>query len=179
MGTNNSAAEMEDENSLKDYIDELNEEILSLKKDLEDAAKKAEEYFDMLSRTAAEFDNYKKRTRKEKDVMRADVVCDTVNSFIPVVDNLERAVLASENDCDLPALKDGLNMVINQMKDVLDCLGVEEIEALGQKFDANLHEAVIHVEDENHDENEIIEVFQKGYMAKGKVIRHSVVKVAN
>ena len=175
----NEVNAIDEEESLKDYIEELNDEIKNLKTELDEAKKKSENYFDMLTRTAAEYDNFTKRTQKEKESIRTDVTCDSVGTFIPVLDNLERAVLASAEDCEISKIREGINLVLKQMLDVFDSIGVKEIEALGRKFDANFHDAVMHVEDEEYGDNEIIEVFQKGYMVKGKVIRHSVVKVAN
>lgn len=163
---------------------EVNQEFEELKLQLEDKSKKCEEFMGMLQRMAAEFDNYKKRTAKEKEALYSDTVADVITVFLPVVDNLERALQAAgkEEDpgkTDVQSLKSGIEMVFRQMKDVMKNLGVEEIESLGGKFDPQLHNAVMHVEDEAQEENMVIEEFQKGYRIKDKVIRHSMVKVAN
>lgn len=134
---------------------------------------------DQLQRLAAEFDNYKKRTAKEKEKLYDISIADTVSSFLPVIDNVERALMASENGNE-QSIREGVNMIYRQMQDVLSALGVEYIEAIGKKFDPELHEAVMHIEDEERGDNEIVEEFRKGYKYKnGIVIRHSVVKVAN
>jgi molecular chaperone GrpE len=154
-------------------------EIEELKAECEAKAKQCEEYFNMLQRTAAEFDNYKKRTAREKEALYQDATCDVVAAFLPVVDNLERAIQAANNDAGNNSLKEGIELVYRQFGDVLKKLNVEVIEAVGKEFDPNLHNAVSHVEDENYGENEVVEEFQKGYILKDKVIRHSMVKVAN
>lgn len=156
---------------LKKRICELEEE--AAKKDA-----KLNEYIDMIKRTAAEFDNYKKRTSKEKDALCAVVTADVVSEFLEVMDNLERAVTIAAKEPDSP-LKEGIALVHREMKDVLKSIGVEEIECVGEKFDPERHNAVMHVTDEKLSDNEIIEEFKKGYIFKDRVIRHSVVKVAN
>jgi molecular chaperone GrpE len=133
----------------------------------------------MLQRTAAEFDNYKKRTAKEMGSVYNDAAVDIVAAFLPVVDNIERAVQASSKEADAASLKEGIDLVFRQFKEVMAKLGVEEIKSLGEKFDPNLHNAVMHVEDPEYGESVIVEEFQKGYTLKDKVIRYSMVKVAN
>lgn len=155
------------------------EEIDLLKGKLDEKSKQCEEYFNMLQRTAAEFDNYKKRTAKEKESIYSDAASDVVAAFLPVVDNIERAVQASANEADSKSLREGIDLVYRQFKDVMKKLGVEEIKSVGENFDPNLHNAVMHVEDEEYGDNVIVEEFQKGYTIKDKVIRHSMVKVAN
>ncbi|PYG87639.1 molecular chaperone GrpE [Ruminiclostridium sufflavum DSM 19573] len=153
-------------------------EIEALKAELEEKTLQCEEYKNVVQRTAAEFDNYKKRTVKEKDALSLDVAIDTVNAILPVVDNLERALKAAE-DTESNPLKDGVEMVMRQLNDCMKKLGVEPIEALNNTFDPELHNAVMHVTDGEKGENTVIEEFQKGYVMKGKVVRHSMVKVAN
>ncbi|HHV97939.1 MAG TPA: nucleotide exchange factor GrpE [Clostridiaceae bacterium] len=167
------------ENSLENENQKLINEIETLKKKLQEAEAKCDEYLDMLKRVAAEYDNYKKRTQREKEQLSKDVTCEVVAAFIPVADNLERALDAAEKDGGSKVIKEGIEMVYRQFKDILKRLDVTEIESMGKKFDPNLHNAVMHVKDERYGENEIIEVFQKGYILKDKVIRHSMVKVAN
>ncbi|NMB96988.1 MAG: nucleotide exchange factor GrpE [Clostridiaceae bacterium] len=171
--------EENEENTLESENKKLKSEIELLKKQLDEKEAKCEEYLDMLKRTAAEYDNFKKRTQREKEQLSKDVICEVVAAFIPVADNLERAIEAAEKDGDGKAIKDGIEKVYKQFRDILESLDVDEISSIGEKFDPNLHNAVMHIEDDNYGENEIIEVFQKGYILKDKVIRHSVVKVAN
>lgn len=131
---------------------------------------------DKYLRLMAEFDNYKKRSAKERENIYTDVRVDTVSKFLPVYDNLERALKAETAD---EAYKKGVELTFNQLLDVFKKLGVEEIESIGKAFDPNLHNAVMHVEDEEKGENEIVEEFQKGFKVGDKVIRFSMVKVAN
>ncbi len=154
-------------------------EMDELKNKFDEKTKQCEEYFRMLQRTAAEFDNFKKRTAKEKDVLYSEAIIDVVSEFLPVVDNIERALQASEGDTDNKALKEGVELVHRQFKEVMKKLGVEEITCLGECFDPNMHNAVMHVEDDSYGESVVVEEFQKGYLIKDKVIRHSMVKVAN
>ena len=131
---------------------------------------------DKYIRLMAEFDNYKKRSAKERENIYTDVRVDTVTKFLPVYDNLERALNAETAD---EAYKKGVEMTFNQLCEVFKKLGVEEIEAIGQTFDPQYHNAVMHVEDEEKGESEIVEQFQKGFKIGEKVIRFSMVKVAN
>ena len=131
---------------------------------------------DKLLRLMAEFDNYKKRSAKERENIYTDVRVDTVTKFLPVYDNLERALNAETAD---EAYKKGVELTFQQLLDVFKKLGVEPIEALGQKFDPTYHNAVMHVEDEAFGENEIVQELQKGFKLGEKVIRFSMVKVAN
>ena len=131
---------------------------------------------DKYLRLAAEYDNYRKRTAKEKEALWADAKADTAAAFLPVYDNLERAIKQETAD---EAYKKGVEMTMNQLKEVFAKLGVTEIPALGQPFDPNLHNAVMHIDDENFGENEVAEVFQAGFQCGEKVIRFAMVKVAN
>ncbi len=127
-------------------------------------------------RLAAEYDNYRKRTAKEKENLWTDAKADTVQAFLPVYDNLERALKQDTAD---EAYKKGVEMTMNQLKEVFAKLGVTEIDALGQPFDPNLHNAVMHIEDENLGENVVAQVFQAGFRLGEKVIRFAMVQVAN
>lgn len=147
----------------------LSAELETAKADL---AAKEDQYL----RLAAEYDNYRRRTQKEKDAIWADAKGDTAAAFLPVYDNLERALKQDTADA---AYKKGVEMTMNQLREVLSKLGIEEIPALGQPFDPALHNAVMHVEDEAAGENTIVEVFQQGFRAGEKVIRFAMVKVAN
>jgi len=154
-------------------------ELEDLKVQLEEKNKKCDEYIDKLQRAAAEFDNYKKRTVKEKEALYSDAVSDVIEVILPVVDNFERAVQACSKENDHQTLKDGVELVYRQMKEALKKIGVEEIDCNNAGFDPQLHNAVMHVDDEAFGQNCVIEEFQKGYVYKEKVIRHSMVKVAN
>ena len=131
---------------------------------------------DRYLRLLAEYDNYRKRSQKEKDSLYADIKSDTVAKFLPVYDNLVRALAQSTED---EAYRRGVEMIMTQFNTTLEKLGATRIESLGQKFDPSLHNAVMHVEDEEKSENEIVEVFQDGFMMGEKVIRFAMVKVAN
>ena len=144
---------------------------------MELAAKQLESVKDQFTRLTAEYDNYRKRTTKEKDGIYQDAKADTIKAFLAVYDNLERAA-ATEGDEDSPHKK-GLLMIFQQVKDILTKLGVTEIEAKGQSFDPERMEAVMHIDDENFGENEVAQVFQAGFMLGDKVIRHAIVQVAN
>ena len=141
------------------------------------AAKQLETVKDQYTRLAAEYDNYRKRTAKEKESIYQDAKIDTIQEFLAVYDNLERAV-ATEGGDDSPHKK-GMEMIFVQYKKILEKLGVTEIEAKGQPFDPNRHNAVMHIDDENLGENVVAQVFQAGFMLGDKFIRHAIVQVAN
>ena len=145
----------------KDEVKKLTNEIEALK--------------DRLLRQTAEYDNFRKRTAKEKEGIYTDACADVIKELLPVADNLERA-MAAEGSID--DLKKGVEMTMKGLESAFTKLGIEEINASGE-FDPNMHQAVMHIEDENFDKNVVAEVFMKGYKRGDKVIRHSVVKVAN
>lgn len=146
----------------------------------ENSEDKIKELEDKYMRLFAEFDNYKKRTLKEKDARYADAVIDTVAAFLPVADNLERAQSVEVEGEEAKKVLEGVSLVMKQFKDTLSKLEVSEIPAVGEEFDPNLHEAIMHIEDENKTENVVVEEFMKGYIyKKDRVVRHSMVKVAN
>ena len=149
--------------------DPLPEELEHLKASL---SAKEEQYL----RLAAEYDNYRRRSQKEKESAWADSKAETAAAFLPVYDNLERALKQETAD---EAFKKGVEMTMTQLKEILAKLGIEEIPALGETFDPNLHNAVMHVEDESAGENTIVDVFQAGFKSGDKVIRFAMVKVAN
>ena len=132
---------------------------------------------DKYLRLAAEYDNYRKRTAKEKENLYADAKIDTIKALLGVYDNLERGI-AQYGDEESPHRK-GLEMVFNQFKESLKKLGVETMDAVGQPFDPEKHNAVMHVEDENYGENTVVEVLQQGFTLGDKVLRFAIVKVAN
>ena len=131
---------------------------------------------DRYLRLLAEYDNYRKRSQKEKDSLYGDIKASTVTAFLPVYDNLARALAQTTED---EAYRKGVEMIMTQFEQTLTKLGVEKIESLGQTFDPKLHNAVMHVEDEAKGENEIVEVFQEGFRLGEHIIRFAMVKVAN
>ena len=156
-----------------EVVDETAEKIAALEQ-------QAADNLDKYQRCLAEFDNFRKRTVKENASMYDDGVRSTVEKLLMVIDNLERAVAVQESKVDEnDAFFKGVKMTLTQFQDVLKGIGVEEIKAVGEKFDPNLHAAVAHEDDENYGENEVVLEMLKGYMYKDKVIRHSMVKVAN
>ena len=143
---------------------------------MEGLAKQLAEEHDQYLRLAAEYDNYRKRTAKEKEGIYANAKIDTIKPFLAVLDNLERGVQQCEEG---DGHRQGLEMICKQFLEVLGQMGVTEIPALGQPFDPEKHNAVMHTEDESVGENTIVEVFQKGFMIGDKVLRFAMVKVAN
>ena len=131
---------------------------------------------DKYLRLCAEYDNFRKRSQKEKDAIYADVRANTLISFLPVYDNLVRALNQPTED---EAYKKGVEMIMTQFKTTMEKLGVTEMDCLGKKFDPAFHNAVMHVDDEEKGENESVEVFQQGFMLGDKVVRFAMVKVAN
>ncbi|MCL2342774.1 MAG: nucleotide exchange factor GrpE [Firmicutes bacterium] len=131
---------------------------------------------DKYLRLLAEYDNFRKRSAREREAIFADVRADTVTKFLPVYDNLARALA---QQCADEAYYKGIELIMAQLTETLTKLGVTEIPALGEKFDPELHNAVVHTEDENKSEGIIVEEFQKGFKLGDKVIRHSMVKVVN
>lgn len=142
----------------------------------EETLKKCEETDDKYKRILAEYDNFKRRTIKEKEAIYKDSVGETIEKLLPLLDNLERALVM---ECADAEYKKGMELIFKQVQDTFTNLGCEEIKAVGEEFDPELHNAVMHVEDETVSENTIIEQFQKGYKYKDKVLRYSMVKVAN
>ena len=155
---------------------EDNEDVKKIKELIDNQKKELEEKDDRLKRLMAEFDNFKKRSSKEREGLYNSLVSDIFTSLLPVIDNLEKAVKVETKDSNY---KPGVEMVLKQFKDVLTANGVKEIDTIGKTFDPELHEAVGSVVDENLGEKEIKEEYRKGYIIDGKVIRHSLVVVAN
>lgn len=146
------------------------------KTEAEQLAEQVEQLNDRLMRTLAEYDNYRKRSQKERTELYPEAVAATVTKFLPVVDNFERALESTCSDADF---KKGVEMIYTSMMECLKGLGVEEIEAQGAAFDPNFHNAVMHIEDEALGENVVASVFQKGYKIGERVLRHAMVQVAN
>ena len=147
----------------------VSNELAKVKQELDETT-------DRLKRIMAEFENYKKRNNKEKEMLYNSLLADIISSFLPVIDNLEKAVQAKTED---EGYKQGIELVLKQFTDVLAKFGVEEIKTVGETFDPELHEAVSSIKDETKGEKEIVEEFRKGYKIGTRVIRHSMVVVAN
>ena len=166
----------ENEEKQKQEVNQTADEIIELKKQIDSQKIELAETEDRLKRVAAEFDNYKKRSSKEREGLYSSILSDAVSDFLPILDNLEKALEAKTEDENY---KQGIELVLKQFKDVLASKGVKEIEAVGKTFDPELHEAVGSVVDENLGEKEIKQEYRKGYIIGNRVIRHSMVIVAN
>ncbi|MCR5345521.1 MAG: nucleotide exchange factor GrpE [Lachnospiraceae bacterium] len=172
-------AENTDESSKKESRKEKKEKK---KEEKEKKDKKDEEIADLkdrVTRQMAEFENFRKRTEKEKSQMFEVGVKTMVEKILPVVDNFERGLAQVPEDKKNDSFVEGMNMIYKQMMTAFDEIGVKPIEAVGKEFDPNLHNAVMHVDDDTLPENSIVEEFQKGYIYNDQVVRHSMVKVAN
>ncbi len=179
IGINTSKDEDKSQGEVNNQDKIIEPELLDLEKQLKEKTKMCDEYLDMLQRKVAEFDNYKKRTIKEKEEIYTNALIDTVSQFLPSLDDLERAINSCQDDAQASNLLHGVEMILQGIKDVFSKLGVEEIQSVGQEFNPKYHDAVMHIEDKEVDNNIIVEEFQKGYKIKDKVIRYSMVKVAN
>ena len=157
-------------------VEETKKEEVPQETELEKAQKALAAEHDKYLRLAAEYDNFRKRSIKEKDARYADAKADTVAKFLPVYDNLERALANETSD---EAYKKGVELIMTELKKIMTGLGVEEFGEKGDAFDPNAHNAVMHIENEELGENVIAQVFQKGFRMGDKVIRHAVVQVAN
>lgn len=166
--------ELKKAENLEAKVEKTEEEKLKEKIDIQN--KELEEKEDRIKRLMAEFENFKKRSDKERTNLYSSVMGDVVTALLPVLDNLEKASQAETKD---EQYKSGIQMVLTQFKEVLKNNGVTEIEAVGKKFDPSIHEAVSLVEDKSLGEKEIKEEYRKGYMIGDKVLRHSLVVVAN
>ena len=159
-------------------LENANEEMTveDLIKETERLKKENEKYYEHVQRTAAEFDNYKKRMQKEKDATYNLAVGDVVAKYIEVLDNLEKAVQAETTDAKM---KEGIELIKKQVVDIMTNLKVERTATVGEIFNPEIHEAVMHIEDENYKEKEIVEEFRSGFKMGNRVLRHAMVKVAN
>lgn len=149
-------------------IAELKETVLAKEKEIADLN-------DKYLRLYAEYDNFRRRSAKERENIYFDAKSDTLKNILPILDNMERATAFTEAD----KILEGMNLILKGFNEIFSKMDVKEIEALGKTFDPNVHYAVMHVEDENFGENEVVEVLQKGYICGDKVIRYAMVKVAN
>lgn len=161
----------EETETTDETVEKSNEEVLE---------EKLKEQADKYMRLYAEYDNFQKRSQREKDMRYGDAVIDAVAAILPIGDNLERALQTEVESEDAVKLKEGVEMVMKQFGESLEKLGVKPIAAQGEQFDPNLHNAVMHIEDETIDDNTVVEELMKGYIYKdNRVVRHSMVKVAN
>ena len=176
----NKMSKDNEEKNEQEELEEKTEETAQEKSSEEMFEEKLKEQTEKYMRLYAEYDNFRKRSQREKDMRYGDAVIDAVGAILPIGDNLERALAAEVTTEDGKKIKEGVEMVLKQFNDVLSKLGVSEIKAQGEQFDPNLHNAVMHIEDETIDDNTVVEELMKGYIYKdGRVVRHSMVKVAN
>ena len=166
---------MEENQNVEEVKNEVQENS-EMEQKLIDLQKEVDENNDRIKRIMAEFENFKKRTQKEKELQYNSILADVISSLLPVIDNLEKAVQTNTEDANF---KQGVEMVYKQLLDVLAKYGVKKIEAVGNRFDPELHDAVSHVEDETLGEQIVKEVFRTGYILGDKVVRHAMVVVAN
>ena len=153
----------------------IDAEIEKLKEELEAKEKEIAELNDKYLRLYAEYDNFRRRSAKEREAIYSDAKSDTLKNILPILDNMERATAFSEAD----KILEGMNLILKSFNEIFTKMDVKEIEALGKTFDPNVHYAVMHIEDESYGESEVVEVLQKGYICGDKVIRYAMVKVAN
>ena len=151
-------------------------EVPAEKTELEILKEEKDELYDKYLRTLAEYDNFRKRSQREKDAIYGDATVDAVKKLLPVLDNFERAL---NYECKDEEFKKGISLIQNTLVEVFENLGVKEIPAMDQQFDPNLHEAVMHIDNPAYEENIVTDVYRKGYMLGDKVIRHTMVVVAN
>jgi len=152
-------------------------EIAMLQNELQAKEEEIKDNIDSLQRIMAEFDNYKKRTLKEKETIYSEIKSEIMADFIDVIDNFDKAL--ENSDADVKSIKEGIELIDKKLIDILSKYNVKEIDALNKTFDPNLHESLQHVDDNKYGEKEVIEVFSKGYKINDKVIRYAMVKVAN
>lgn len=171
---NNHELEIEKEQAAAD-TEQQSPEQMSEQANTDKLAETEERYL----RLAAEYDNFKRRTQREKEAIFSEAVAYTVRELLPILDSMDRAVDAAKDTKDAASLAEGISMIAKMTQMALEKIGVDPIETVGKPFDTNLCEAVMHVDDDSYGENEVVEEFSKGYKYQDKVIRHSMVKVAN
>ena len=169
------ATKKKEEEIKEEATAEVNHEVKEIEHENE-FEKKYNDVNEKYMRTLAEYDNYRKRTIKEKESIYPEAKAVVIEKFLPVMDNFQRAIDSAENK---DGFYEGVVMLKKQMDDVLTALGVEEIKSVGEEFNPEFHNAVMHIDDEEQGENVIVEEFQKGYKIGDRVVRHSMVKVAN
>ena len=172
------AGEEKPSRSEKKKLKKAEEQINKLNAEIEALGAQVSEANDKYMRLYAEYDNFRRRTQKEKEGIYSDAYVDALTQILPILDNLERAAQYSTEDSGHPLAK-GLELTLKSFAETMEKMGVSEIPALGEQFDPNVHNAVMHIDDESFGENEVIEVFMKGYAKGDKVLRFSMVKVAN
>ena len=168
-------AKAEETKKDKKKAKKVDAQVLELQETLEKKEKELAEQNDKYLRLYAEYDNFRRRSAKERENIYFDAKSDTLKNILPILDNMERATAFSEAD----KILEGMNLILKSFNENFAKMDVKEIEALGKTFDPNVHYAVMHIEDENFGENEVVEVLQKGYICGDKVIRYAMVKVAN
>lgn len=166
-------------NDAEEVIEEVEAQVEETKEPTEEEKLQAQlaETNDKFLRTLAEYDNFRKRSQKEKEAAYGDSKASVLAEFLPVLDNFERA--ASNKEASLEDYQKGIDMIFTQFNDIFTKLGVEAFGEKGEEFDPNLHQAVMHIDDENENENVIVDVFSKGYKMGERIIRPAIVKVAN
>ena len=177
--TDEELAEEKDSEAGEDGAEKKDKKLFKRKPKKDKKDEQIEELTDRLTRQMAEFDNFRKRTEKEKSAMYEVGAKDIIDKILPVIDNFERGLSAVTEEQKDDSFVTGMEMVYKQIMTTLDGVGVKVIEAVGQEFNPDLHNAVMHVEDEEAGENIIVEEFQKGYTYRDSVVRHRMVKVAN
>lgn len=176
---NTAECKCEDENEVEEKLTSSEKKKLKkLNAEIEELTSKLAQAEDKYMRLYAEYDNFRRRSQKEKEAAYTDAYVDALTEILPILDNLERAAAYGTGEPDHPLAK-GLELTLKSFAETMEKMGVCEIAALGEKFDPNVHNAVMHVDDEQFGENEIVEVFMKGYVKGDKVLRYSMVKVAN
>ena len=174
-----ASKETEESQDTKDTESKEKKKFFAKKEKKDKKDEKIEELTDRLTRQMAEFDNFRKRTEREKSQMYEIGAKDIIEKILPVIDNFERGLAAVPEESKEDPFVEGMEKIYKQIMTTLEGVGVKPIEAVGQEFNPDFHNAVMHVEDEEVEENIIVEEFQKGYMYKDYVVRHSMVKVAN
>ena len=174
-----ASKETEESQDTKDTESKEKKKFFAKKKKKDKKDEKIEELTDRLTRQMAEFDNFRKRTEREKSQMYEIGAKDIIEKILPVIDNFERGLAAVPEESKEDPFVEGMEKIYKQIMTTLEGVGVKPIEAVGQEFNPDFHNAVMHVEDEEAGENIITEEFQKGYMYHDSVVRHSMVKVAN
>ena len=174
-GATDETPKSKKDKTLKDENKKLTKELTEAKDALAKASAERDELQDKYLRTAAEYDNFRRRSAKEREGIYADAYADALGAILPVLDNLERAAAYTDG----AQLADGIQLIFKSAKESLERIGVTEFGAKGEQFDPNIHNAMMHIDDENFGENEIVEVFQKGYKKGERILREALVKVAN
>lgn len=177
VADNEATVDSKEKKEKKSEIKKLKSELEEAKKALEAECTKAEEINDKYLRLAAEYDNFRKRTQTERKNVYGEAVADTLGGLLPIIDNLQYAAKYSGGDAEKVA--EGLNLILGKLPETLERMNIKAFGEPGETFDPNLHNAILHVDDENLGEGEIVEVLQQGYMYGERVLRYAMVKVAN